>query len=84
MKITIDIDCSPQEARAFLGLPEVGAMQEALVTQMQERLAKALETSDPEALMRLWLPAGLEGFTQLQEQFWQQMTAMAPDKKPKG
>jgi hypothetical protein len=84
MKITIDIDCSPQEARAFLGLPEVGAMQEALVAQLQERLAAALEGSDPEALMRLWLPAGFEGFAQMQEQFWKQMTAMAPDKKPKG
>jgi len=83
MKITIDIDCSPQEARAFLGLPEVGAMQEALVAQMQERLAAALEGSDPEALMRLWLPAGLKGLAELQEQFWNQMTAMQEPKKPK-
>jgi hypothetical protein len=82
MKITIDIDCSPQEARAFLGLPEVGAMQEALVAQLQERLAAALEGSDPEALMRLWLPAGLKGLAELQEQFWNQMTMQEP-KKPK-
>jgi len=76
MKITIDIDCSPQEARAFLGLPEVGAMQEALTAQLQERLTQALENSDPEALMRLWFPAGLKGLAQLQEQFWNQMKAM--------
>ena len=25
MKITIDVDCSPEEARAFLGLPDVAA-----------------------------------------------------------
>ncbi|MEM7226869.1 MAG: DUF6489 family protein [Pseudomonadota bacterium] len=82
MKITIDIDCSPQEARAFLGLPEVGAMQEALVAQLQERLQEVLQTSDPEALMRLWLPTGMKGFAQLQEQFWQQMMAMQePEKK---
>lgn len=83
MKITIDIDCTPQEARAFLGLPEVEAMQAALVTQLQEHLSQSLEASDPEALMRLWLPAGLKGFAQLQEQFWNQMKAtQEPDKKP--
>jgi hypothetical protein len=27
MKITIDIDCTPGEARAFLGLPDVAPLQ---------------------------------------------------------
>ncbi len=70
MKITIDIDCTPQEARTFLGLPDVEAMQGALVTKLQERLARSLDAMDPEALMKLWLPGGIEGLTQLQERFW--------------
>ncbi len=70
MKITIDIDCTPQEARVFLGLPDVEAMQEALVAKLQERLATSLDAMDPEALMKLWLPGGIEGLTQLQERFW--------------
>ena len=32
MKISIDIDCSPQEARAFFGLPNVEPIQEAGMT----------------------------------------------------
>ena len=43
MKINIDIDCTPQEVRAFLGLPRVEAMQDALVAKLHERLAKSLE-----------------------------------------
>src|SRR3546814_3772920 len=31
MKIHVDIDCTPEEARVFLGLPEVGPMQEDLM-----------------------------------------------------
>ena len=76
MKITIDIDCTPQEARAFLGLPHVEPMQEALVAQMQERLAQHLQAIEPDALMSAWLPGGIKGLATLQEQFWKQMTQM--------
>lgn len=57
MKFTIDIDCTPQEARAFLGLPDVGPIQESLLEEVETRLRAGLDLMDPEALMRLWLPA---------------------------
>jgi Tfp pilus assembly PilM family ATPase len=85
VKISIDIDCTPQEARTFFGLPHIEPMQEALMAQMQERLAKYLDAVEPDALMRAWLPGGVKGLAQLQEQFWQQMMAMQdPGKKSKG
>ena len=31
MKITMNVDCTPEEARAFLGLPDVKPMQEQLI-----------------------------------------------------
>jgi hypothetical protein len=73
MKITIDIDCTPQEARAFLGLPHLEPMQDALIAQMQSRLADYLSAMEPDALMRLWFPGGLQGLGQLQERFWSQL-----------
>jgi hypothetical protein len=86
MKIKIDIDCTPQEARAFLGLPNIEPMQDALIAQMQQQLAKYLDASDPETLMKIWLPETIKGFGQLQEQFWQQfmgsMTSAAAGTKP--
>ncbi len=72
MKITIDIDCTPQEARSFFGLPHIEPMQDALIAQLQERLSGYLDAMEPEALMSLWLPAGIKGLSQLQEQFWTQ------------
>ena len=85
MKITIDIDCTPQEARAVLGLPNVEPMQEALLAQMQERLTQYLDAMEPDALISAWLPGGIKGLTALQEQFWKQMTEMQdPGGKKKG
>jgi hypothetical protein len=85
MKIRIDIDCTPREVRAFLGLPHIEPMQEALVAQMQARLAQYLDAVEPDALMSAWLPGGIKGLAQLQEQFWKQMMAMQePDKESKG
>ena len=85
MKITIDIDCTPQEARSFLGLPNIEPMQDALIAQLQEQLAKYLSTTDPETMLKHWLPESVKGFSQVQEQFWRQiMTGMAGGQQGKG
>ena len=84
MKIKIDIDCTPQEARTFFGLPDVEPMQEALLARMQERMMQSLETMDPDAMMKLWLPGGLEGFGQMQEKFWGQFLGAAKPGRTKG
>ncbi len=72
MKITIDIDCTPEEARGFLGLPDVAPMQDAVMAEVQQRLLDNLKAMDPEALFKTWLPAGLQGWEQMQKQFWGQ------------
>lgn len=72
MKITIDIDCTPIEARTFFGLPNLEPMQDALVKKMHERLDAKLDELDPDALMRLWLPGGLKGLGEMQERFFSQ------------
>lgn len=38
MKVTIDIDVTPEEARRFLGLPDVERLQEQLLANAQEYL----------------------------------------------
>lgn len=77
MKITVDIDCTAQEARAFLGLPDVAPMQEAMMEEIQQRMRKALQASEPETLLKTWLPASLQGWEELQKNFWNQMAAAA-------
>ncbi len=72
MKVTINIDCTPEEARLFLGLPMVGPMQEALMDKLEQRMTDYLDATSPEALLKTWLPAGVQGIEQLQKAFWSQ------------
>ena len=69
MKVNVEIDCTPQEARTFLGLPDVQPMQEKLVAELQERMAANLRAMEPPERMTLWLAPGVEGFGTLYETF---------------
>jgi hypothetical protein len=73
MKAIMNIDCTPEEARAFLGLPDVQPMQEHLMKEMQERLSANLKAMDPNTMISAWLPTTFKGFEQLQELIASQM-----------
>ena len=75
MKATMNIDCTPEEARAFLGLPDVQPMQEHLMKEMQESLSANLNAMDPSKMLNAWLPTTFKGFEQLQEIFASQINS---------
>jgi len=84
MKVHVDIDCTPEEARAFLGLPDVQPVQAAVMKELENRLMASMQAMDPETLMKTWVPAGLAGMEQMQRMFWQQFgggAGGASDKK---
>ena len=65
MKVNVEIDCTPAEARAFLGLPDVAPLNEAMVEEMQKRMQANVAAMQPEELMKTWTSFGL----QAQDQF---------------
>jgi hypothetical protein len=73
MKIKLDIDCTPEEARTFLGLPDVQPMQKAVMDEMTQRMKQAMSAMDPETMLRTWLPASIQGWEQIQKAFWAQV-----------
>lgn len=75
MKVTVNIDCTPEEARAFFGLPDVQPMQQHLMREMQERLSANLNAMDPETMIKTWLPAAVKGFEQWQDIVASQMSS---------
>jgi len=77
MKIKLDIDCTPEELRAFFGLPDVKPMQEELMKEVAERLRANVKALEPETMLKTWLPAGLKGLEQLQEMLLSQMAGRA-------
>lgn len=76
MRVTVNIDCTPEEARAFMGLPDVRPMQEALMGELEDRLRSNLQAMNPDIMMKTWLPASLQGAEQLQKMFWAQVQQM--------
>ena len=74
MKITIDVDCTPEEARRFLGLPDVAPMQEAMMARMQAQMEKAASAMDPESIMKTLFPNVEGGLAGMQKAFWDQFT----------
>ena len=77
MKINIEIECTPQEARTFMGLPDVKPMQDAMMDEIQTRLQDQLHKMDPETLMKEWFSPGLENFQKVQKAFWDAATGGA-------
>ncbi len=73
MKVRIEIDCSPVEARTFLGLPDVSPLNDHLVDEMRKRFDANAAMLQPEELMKNWMSFG----GQAQEQFMKLMTAAA-------
>ncbi|GAA0614849.1 DUF6489 family protein [Brevundimonas kwangchunensis] len=71
MKINVEVDCTPAEARAFLGLPDVTPLNDAMVAEMQKRMSENVAAMQPEELMKTWTSYGL----QAQDQFRRLMEA---------
>jgi len=61
MKITIEIDCTPLEARQYFGLPDVQPMQAAMLAEMEKRMMAEAEKFSPEGLMNAWFSGGAQG-----------------------
>jgi hypothetical protein len=54
MKVNIEIDCTPLEARQFIGLPDLGPMQAAVMDKLQQQMMSNIDKLAPEALLQSW------------------------------
>lgn len=84
MKLNIEIDLSPDEARRVMGLPDVSKLQETLTAEMEKRMLAALATaSDPEALLKSWFSWGSQGLEQFQRFVRDNQRAPTRDRPPR-
>lgn len=83
MKVSIDIDCTPAEARQFFGLPDLEPLHAEMMEHLRVRMAKSLDLMDPETLAKAWYPAGVQGMEQFQK-FMQRMMQGATGPKDAG
>ena len=82
MKVNIEMEMTPQEARAFMGLPDVAPMQTKMMDEMQVRMKAAFDAGDPEGMMKAWMPllngmgGSADAFSKFQKLMWDSAAAM--------
>ena len=70
MKISVDVECTPEEARAFLGLPDVGSLHEEVVAEVRKRLKEGLAGVEAEAILKNWLSGSARAFELWEKVVW--------------
>ena len=68
MKVTIDIDCTPEEARRFMGLPDLTPVHEAYVGKLEAAVAEGPTPELVADMMKSWAPMSEAGLS-----MWRQM-----------
>ena len=61
MKLNIEIDCTPEEARQMMGLPDLAPVQDRYVAKLADMAEGGIKPEMIEALVRSWAPMGETG-----------------------
>ena len=71
MKVNIEFDMTPEEARRMMGLPDMTKVQDDMMKEFQARAKAAMDMGDPEGMLKAWLPMGAApAFEQFQKMLW--------------
>jgi hypothetical protein len=71
MRISVEVDCTPEEARRFMGLPDVSGLNDHIMAEMQKRVDSNMALLSGDELVKGWLTLGAGA----QEQFRKMMEA---------
>ena len=61
MKITVELDCTPEEARKMMGLPDVNKLNEAYVKEMGKFLQGSNSVEQLQNFTKMVTPMGEAG-----------------------
>jgi Family of unknown function (DUF6489) len=67
MKITVDLDITPEELRRLFGLPDVEAFQRQLMDDIRARMAAGAEGYDPIKLFQPYMSGTLASWDLFQK-----------------
>jgi hypothetical protein len=68
MKINVEVDCTPEEARAAMGLPDLSPVHQRYIQLMMETMEKGAGPELLETMTKAWAPMGEAGMN-----FWRKM-----------
>lgn len=68
MKISVDVDCTPEEARRFMGLPDLSSVHDAYLNRMRTAIEQGVTPDSIQSMLQTWGPMGEAGMA-----FWRKM-----------
>lgn len=77
MKINVEVDCTPEEARRFLGLPDVSAANQVYVDAIAKAMKGVTSVDQLQDYARQLAPVGQVGLKLFQQFMEQGAGAMA-------
>ncbi len=67
MKVNVTIDCTPAEARATLGLPDLTELHEAYLARMKSVVEQGVTPELASDIVRSWTSMGGAGMAMIQQ-----------------
>lgn len=92
MKVNIEVDCTPEEARRLFGLPDLAPLHALYLARVEKLMDKGITPDMVETMVKNWVPMGEAGMGLVQSllgQFGGSMLgggkkAASDDVKPSG
>lgn len=84
MKVTMEVDCTPQEARQFLGLPDLQPLQAAVLAEMEKRMMAEMDRFSPDAVLKNWMTLMPQSAEAVQDMFTKLFTQSRSGKPRSG
>ncbi|MGP7795744.1 DUF6489 family protein [Sphingomonas sp. CLY1604] len=75
MKVTVDVDLTPEEARRAMGLPDLTPLHERYVGSLLEAMNGQVRPELLENMMKSWAPMSEAGFAMWRQMFEQATSA---------
>jgi len=76
MKVTVDVDCTPEEARRLMGLPDLTEVHAAYIEKLRSAISEGIGPDYLTDMMKSWGPMGESAFG-----MWKTMFEQMPGQK---
>ena len=76
MNVSMNVDCTPEEARRLMGLPDLQPIHELYLDKLRGMVTDGITPETVERMFRLWAPMGEAGMTAWRQAL-EQMTGAA-------
>jgi hypothetical protein len=67
MKFNIEVDCTPEEVRRLVGLPDLTEVHDAYLVQVKDVMKKGVTPDMVEGMVRNWVPLGGAGVDMMKD-----------------